>query len=90
MLAAYLQPAFSSSTSQSATLRNESTLASTANNAIGIPGRPTIVSHRQKKDSSPRIALGRQISERFEKEFQAIRIDRCSNEPRYGSCLVCG
>ena len=43
-----------------------------------------------KKDSSSGIALGPQIGERFEKEFQAIRIDRCSNEPRYGSCLVCG
>jgi hypothetical protein len=43
-----------------------------------------------ERDSSSGIALGPQIGERFEKEFQAIRIDRCSNERRYGSCLVCG
>ena len=90
MLAAYLQAAFSSSTSQSATLRNESTLASTANNAIGIPGAPDDRSATVKKDSSSGIAVGPEIGERFEKEFQVIRIDRCSNERRYGSCLVCG
>jgi hypothetical protein len=41
-------------------------------------------------NSSFGIALGAQIGERFEKKFQAIRIDRCLYEPRYGSSLVRG